>query len=419
MAERYITRSAVDVVWESSLGDKGGFHYSPSGRSEEGQRVRKEEARGTSNRMLYEGRVWYVADVERPTTGSAVSLDDVMVPPTRPLDFTSAGVAPYWLPFFHRTVLGVDAQNDYKHFASAAFSSVRNGGIETIVAEFDGRRLEWDLDHSRGGQPVRATYYQGDKLVYESLTELTQTDGRWFPSRIEFYQLDEAAPRHVIEVQRATFDEPWHMQEIRPEDIGVLWGTQLLVPDAPRPTHDWYDGCMRWDGSRLISGEEYGILRDIYGIDPDPRITKMLAEPQMSVEEYQELIERGRAAAREKYYQDHGQAPWLVQRWKERDEWDVYVEEFIKKHAIDGARVDRAKYLLRRAKQLRDYQKGKTDDRITQARRANEYAKVAHFQEAGEKRTQAIFDQLVRGLEALVPKEDRKADARPDAEPPE
>jgi hypothetical protein len=357
-------------------------------------------------------------NAERPISGDAVALDD-SYPPVLPLDFTAAGLAPRWVPHDYRTPLGLDRKRYYEGFQSALYSTFRRGEVETIVAEFDGRRMEWDLDHARGNQPVRAAYYKGENLLYQSETEVAQTDGRWFPSRIWFYGEDDSAPTHVIEIKQATFDKPWHMQKIRPEDIGVLFGTQLLVPDTPEEDKPG-DGLMRWDGTRLLSGGEYELLHYVYGIDPDPRITQMLAEEcSWSVAQYRAHVNFHRERMREEYYKEHGQAPWLVQRWKERDEWDVYVEEFIKKHDIDGTRAEKAKDLLRRAKQLRDYQKGKSDDRINQARRENEYAKVRHFEEAGEKRTQAIFDQLVRGLEALLPMEDRKTDAKPGAEPPE
>lgn len=397
LVERYITRTVGDTLWESNLGDANGFHriafvnLPPKGTPLEDlakYMVPREEDAGTRNKLIFEGDVWYISKAERPFSGSVTSLDERSG--ALPNDFAAAGIMAG--TEFGTGVLGVWPL-ELEKFPSAEFSSERLGSLDVVTAEWDNRRLEWHLDTKKGGLPVYAAFYRGDRLSRWSETEYSRIDGEWFPASTRFFRHDEETPRKVIDVQSATFDEPWHMQEIVPEDIGVLFGTQLVA---------WPGGHKRWDGTRLLTADEYNELVYIYGVRPDPRITEHLAElVKMTVEEYSAWVDATAEWQRDKYYKKHGEAPWLALESPEKDEWDLYVEDFIKRHKLDEPRVKSAEALLKRAKGIRDAHIRRNLGEIRRAQRRGDQEKLA-VHEAYKKR---VFDRiLVRGLERLIPR---------------
>ncbi len=241
-----------------------------------------------------------------------------------------------------------------------------------------------------------AAFYRGDRLASSSETDFAEIDGRWFPSTIRFYRGDDKTLRKVIDVQRASFDEPWHQQEIIPEDIGVLFGTRL---------YSWTKDMQCWDGVCLLTADEYDELIYIYGVRPDPRIVEMLAKSsRMTVDQYYALIDQTAEWVRDEYYEKHGEAPWLTMKSAEKDEWDVYVEKFIKKHKLDKPRVKRAGEILKRAKGLRDSHIRKNRREIRKAERRGDQEKLASY----EAYTKRVFDKvLVRTLERLIPRKEK------------
>lgn len=231
----------------------------------------------------------------------------------------------------------------------------------------------------------------GDRLLDHSETDFTNDDGRWVPTSIRFFEGESASPHKVIEVQQASYDQPEHAQEITPSDFGLLFGT-LMHQD---------DRSAYWSETGLISVDDYYELLRLYGVRPDRRILEFNVEGMgITVEEYLAQLDQITAQARDSYYAKHGEAPWLSVKSTEKDEWDLYVEEFIKEHKFDEPRVKRAKEILKRAKQLRDVYKRKNITEIRKAQRYGDRKKLAMF----EAHTEAVFDKvLVSGLKKLVP----------------
>ena len=208
---------------------------------------------------------------------------------------------------------------------------------------------------------------------------------------MRFYEGNSTSPYKMIDVQRATFDEPWHMQEISPTDIGALYGTDFASSD----------GTKMWTGAELIPLNEYFDLVELYGVLPDPRIVEMKAKLiKKTVEEYVEIIQRGIARRREEYRKKYGDEPWLVTKSpKGKDEWDVYVEKFLTEHKLPEPGVKRANEIRDQSKKLRDAYRRKNAAALRKAKEENDSRKVAEY-EGIEKR---IFDRvLVRELKRLV-----------------
>ncbi|MGB2985746.1 MAG: hypothetical protein WBE26_07660 [Phycisphaerae bacterium] len=400
LVERHVARTVGDTVWDVNLGDEKGyhriaFHHVPRDDSEEALReaaIPQEELAGPYHSLVYEGRAWHLEHQKGsvPDVGNATPLTVHGLLYDRPFDWTAAGIGPWWY-HSHAPVLGL-RDDVLEGFDSATYTVTSRGGVETITAEFDGKTIEWEVDKTRGGYPIHAAFYHGDKLWNSSYTDLTEIDGRWFPTSISFYKRDDGQPYKAINVQKASFDKPWHRQEITPEDIGVLFGTQLLGPN----------GYNCWDGTKLITYDEYSELIYIYGLRPDRVIVERMANAEgITVEEYLEQIDKTSEYMRAEYLKAHGEAPWLVKKTDVPDEWDIYVAEFIKKHKLDEPRTKRANELLERAKKLRDYHLHKNRSKIRKAEQAGDTAKVARYDAI----TQRIFERLlVRGLHKLIPR---------------
>ncbi len=403
LTERHITRTAGDTLWQVNNGDDNEYHRRavyklPKDDSEQAldeASIPKETLAGPRHSLLYDRRVWYLQHSGRkpPLVGTAFPVDQATS--SHPLDFRAGGLAPWWEERHSDPVLGI-ARQSAEGFESATYTVESRGREQVVTATFSGKRLVWEFDEARGAQPVSAAFYAGDRLVCWSHTQLRKTGERWFPESITFYRGEDEQPHLVLEVHEVSFDEPRHLQQIVPEDIGVLFGTQLLGPT----------GYNRWDGTRLITGDEYDELLFVDGLRPDPYILEKLAEAMgMTVEEYLARMDRTMEQWRARYLEEHGEAPWLAKKTNEPDPWDLYVAEFIKKHKLDEPRIKQANDILKKAKKLRDYHERKNRSEIAKAQRARDEEKLAHYEQISERIFQKV---LVHGLEKLVP-DDRTA----------
>jgi len=100
------------------------------------------------------------------------------------------------------------------------------------------------------------------------------------------------------------------------------------------------------------------------------------------------------------YKREHGDEPWLVSvKTDEKDPWDVYVEEFLKKNQLPEPAVERAK-------QVRDAQRRKNHKPMKEAERRKDTRKLDEFKEREER----IFNEmLVKPLEKLAEQAKEKA----------
>jgi len=416
LVERYVTRKAGDAIWESNLGEENGYHpteYSADRSveaekepprpeiSKEGPRIMDEEwlreheipkgeSAGTRNSLIYDRQAWYMHHAERPLSGNVQPVETARA--WLPLGLASIGLAPCW--WTSDTNLFQLPESDMEGFDSATFAEGVENGLPTVSAVYGGGRfrLTWRFDDRCGGKPVWAAFERDGELVYSSETEHEKVGERWFTKSVRFYEGNSSSPYKMIDVQRATFDEPWHMQEITPTDIGALYGTGFSGPD----------GYKTWTGAELIPLSEYFDLVELYGVLPDPRIVEIKAKLiKKTVDEYVEIIQRGIARRREEYRKQYGEEPWLVQKSpKEKDEWDVYVEKFLTQHKLPDPAVKRANEIRDQSKKLRDAYRSKKAEELRKAKADIDSRKVAEY-EGSEKR---IFDRvLVRGLKRLLP----------------
>ncbi len=400
LVERYVTRTAGDTVWESNQGDENGFHparfrNAPPGEYDENKRayaIPRDELAGTQNTLRAEGQLWRLEYAEKPHTGlltpdterrayTPVDVKGMGLMPA--FDGALAGRTPIALPY-----VAADA------FDSAVFATRTEGVRSVVEATFGEYRLAWDFDDAQGGQPVRAQLYRNDALQYYSESEYGSVNGRWIPTSVRFYRGDDKTPYKIVAVQRATFDEPSHLQEITPSDIGALRGTMFTTPT----------GAMVWTGVDLVDQDEYANMDGVYGILPDSCLLEDAAKRLgMSVDEYVQLQGRQRDLFREVYAKNHGERPWLEvekKRKKEKDDWDVYVEKFLAEHKLPEPAIAKAREILDQAKSMRDARRRHHAARVREAKNENDQRKIQYY----EKLEKRLFEGvLVRPLNKLLP----------------
>ncbi len=409
LVERYITRSAGDTVWESNLGDENGYHRTlfahsdnPSthtlpGSSMTAQEVRqmglqeapKEKFSGPQNSMIYQGQVWRL-NSEHPVSGSVGPIGDPSA--QGQVEPTSVGLRARWEEEYSRSPFGL-IPSQAEGLESASFSEASVNGRPTVSAAYGEHRLTWTFDDQQGGLPVETAFYSNDRLAYYSRTQAQQVAGRWLPRSVEFYLGDGATPYKVIDVQCATFDEPWHMQDLTPGEIGPVYGTQFSTPT----------GMKAWNGLELMDMGAFWELVNLFEVLPDQRWLEAIGKSVgKSAEQYAEILRRQGDHVREVYFREHGEKPWLdapSPKEKDRDEWDVYVEQFLAKHKLPAPGVQRANEIRDQSKKLRDAYRRKNEAKLREAKKEGDPRKIAEY-EGIEKR---IFDNvLVRELNKLV-----------------
>ncbi len=426
LVERFITRTTGDTLWQSNLGDENGFHRTwfrrtAPGSADDGIRasqppshilpdevptygVSRHESAGTNNFLISEQRIWNLPQAERPIAGRiAPKSDEKNWFDEPPVDVARIGLAAYFgaLPKYGSFRIPAASAEG---FESATFREGSQGGLATISAEYGTHLVVWSFDDRKGGQPVRTELYAEDKLFWSSETEVERLADRWFPKTTRFFKGDSATPYKIIEVTRATFDQPWHMQEISPEDIGVLNGTQF---DGP-------DGELVWTGADLMPAADYWNMVHLYDELPDPKVQALLAEffHFRSADEYVAYLRRVGKTIQDAYWEKYRSRPWvdigIVKDPEEKDPWDEYVDRFLEEHKLPDAGVQRARKIGKSAKRLRDIRRAQYRWKIEKVRREGDTRILVHYADA-EKR---IFDRmLVRPLDRLVPDKRAKAQA--------
>lgn len=409
LVERFTTRRAGRDAWESNYGDSRGHHaveYSrpTTGLSDEEIRqiqIPKENSAGTRSSMTYDGQLWHLPRAETPLSGLVESLETAKAyHPNNPLIIgATVGVineldaTPFRIPFSFA-----------EGFESAEFQESVDSDSSAVTATWGGGmfRLNWEFDQRVGDQPVRTLLERDGELAYYSETDYEKKDNRWVPTEARFFRGSSTTPYKRIEIDKISFDQPDHLQEFDPSDMGALYGTQFTTAT----------GLKMWTGDGLVRNTEFWDLVYLYNADPHPKIIQLIAnEIGLSVEEYKDFLRRGAENRRAEYRRTNKDEPWLVvakAKKDNEDEWDVYLKKFLLKHSLSDSAVDRAKEITKKAKQIRDAYREKNKSDMREAKREGNKKKLAEL-EASENR---IFKRLLeKPLNRLIRDNDQKAEA--------
>ncbi len=428
LAQRHVTHIANADILEFNSGDAAGLQeyrfrsYPPDWlfmSHEERAKLSPEELNeyafprekdaGTRSSMLLEGQAWKLDSVEFPLVGSVGPRErsDVQIP----IDFSIIGFAPA-----HRleaaNPLGLE-KHDYEGFVSARFETGFEDARRTVTAAWGENRIVWSFDDRRGRQPIKARFVGAQGTVEFSETVLQHLDGKWIPESVRFYRETADAPYRILEVSKATFDQPWHKKEITHDDLGAVFGTYFSTPDGQT-------GGMNWDGTSLISDHEFFDLVYGFGLLPDQKILEYWAKNTgKTVDQYIKDRFQGNHAAvvrrwlQENHVEAHGEEPpWItLKNSKEKDPWDLYVDEFLKKHELPQPGVERAKKLLEEAKKLRDANR----HRVRKAEREGDRKTIERYKEREERIYRERLVDPLDQLAATIVKENRdRQDKAPD-----
>ncbi|MCK6463619.1 MAG: hypothetical protein L6Q93_02060 [Phycisphaerae bacterium] len=159
-------------------------------------------------------------------------------------------------PFFDLRLLGfvdtpgaTEAPGEYLPEGITRYEvKAADGGLFEVSAWFGetGTLRTWILDPAVGMQPVRCSSWVNGQEVTRSDTKYEEIDGHWFPTESTFFVLGEPTARTII--LSASFDKPWHDQELTPGDLGLVAGVH--VEEAGQPVRIW-------DGEKVITIDEY------------------------------------------------------------------------------------------------------------------------------------------------------------------
>lgn len=400
VTEHYVTQVSGDTIYQVNNGDESGFHLrnyqraqqfledvKPYGQTIEMHRFKYAEPQHT---LLESGQVW-----KRGGSGHIVGLRDVGTPyADAPFDFLQAGAWP--VPRTDRPVSRLPtAWNE--GWDAAEYTTTTAGSVETVTAKRDRLTMTWDIDVSRGRQPVRVSINKDGKPLYWSRTRLSEQNGRWFPSAVEFFssrKMDGAEPYEVVKVQEASFDEPWHWHEpFTPNDINIGLGIQI-------------SGDRFWDGTQLISRQECMDLVHLYEVAEHPDAVAKHAEfMHKTPAEYLDWMKKGRKTYLARYAKKHGhpfEPPTVVAT--DEDAWDIYVRKFIADHQLRDKREEHALGFLKRCKKLRTHHLHKHRKAIRKAELSNDADELERLNE----QVKRIFERLLKpGLMRLLTRSER------------
>ncbi len=397
LVERHITRTAGDTVWEANLGDSRGRHSasflqspSPYDSDEEIRRkmVPRDVDAGVRNKLLTGGWAWYLEHAERPLMGYASPLDKAAI--GFPANPRVLGLSPGPPHDSNSNSYGL-SDADFEGFEDATFQESWENGYPTVTAAWgDQRSIKWRFDNRQGGMPVEASFYRADRLANHSETEYQRIGERWFPQSASYYDRESPDPFRLVDVQKATFDEPWHMEEITPSDIGALGGTQF----------GGSEGTMWWTGAELLPNDEFLELLYLDDGIMDERIAELMVEgTTQSVEQYRASLRKSGDALRERLCKEYGSDPQAPKSGGEKDEWDAYVDEFLHKNELPDPAVKRAHAALTSAKRVRDAQRLRYSADVKKAQRNGDKKRIAQFDD----REMRVFDRMLkRPLERLA-----------------
>ena len=201
-------------------------------------------------------------------------------------------------------------------------------------------------------------------------------------------------------VAEASFDEPWHWQEpFTPNDIDIGLGMQI-------------SGDRFWDGTQLISREQYMDLIHLYEVSEHPDVVAKYAEFMgKTPAEYLAWMEKGREHYLARYALEHGkpfELPKVVTAVE--DAWDLFVRKFIADHQLLDKREEHALDLLKRCKKIRTHYLHKQRKAIRKAERTNNSTNLERLSEPVKR----IFERMLKpGLMRLLTRAERAGLQRP------
>lgn len=216
--------------------------------------------RGPMHFLVQGGEIWQ--HVEDDVTADI--LPDERTTFWRLWDLRTMGLNP--------VVFGKDFGSEVERCAYPApeYTTASENELTVVTASTGSSRVVWWIDPQKDNGIVRTAVWLDGKQIGETRYALEETDGVWFPRKIELYRLaaGDVTPSTVITILSAEFNRPYHPQSLTPASIGIEPGTTVICQTrAETPV-------MIWDGKKLIGLDEYSARLQSGELRPGPTITR-------------------------------------------------------------------------------------------------------------------------------------------------
>lgn len=206
-------------------------------------------------------------------------------------------------------------------------------GVRVLAYWSTGRSVEWTLDPKRdyliNGVHVLNPTADGGLSAEDFSFSYEQTDGRWFPTTIEFSKNGEL--REKLEVQYAEFDRPYHPNRLVPGEV-------LNMPAGVNIYR------LGQDDARFAMG----VFDGIAGIIPMSEYGEAIASGRLRLDEFRALLALPEEVRMGCYPRgsmiDDAAVAFKVSR--RPGLWEEYTRAFIRRHQLDKRQQVRAWELL-------------------------------------------------------------------------
>lgn len=282
-------------------------------------------------------------------------------------------------------------------------------GLHVVEVRRGPRATTYWLDPSHGGMPVRVREAGESGAWSECRSTLELKDGVWFPSAVEYYSSqfgDGREPTRVERVQSATFNRPEHAGTLSPADIGLEVG--MIVQSIGKGPA--FGSAGRWDGQRMISGEEFVRRVGSGELTVGSRFAKALAQRAAGIGAGP--VEAGVAGAPVPAQQSVGL-------------WEAYARAFIARYALSDEQSRKVwevvrdcqgqadEYLRRNVMRFEDLERRRADLASSPGGddRAARQAEVARFEAELRKPIDDIFERRLKPRLEVIPTRAQRAAA--------
>jgi hypothetical protein len=313
--------------------------------------------------------------------------------------------------------------NSGRDLSEASFREWDEGDLRIVRGDMpNGTSVQWWIDRNRGWSVVRSTETDSSgKLRRESRSRLSNYDGTWLPSEIQYYTSDfqnASVPARTVRIHAAQINRPEQPARLGPSDIGIDAGTNVTVMNEQtlEPIT-----VQIWDGTTLVETTEWAERLRAGTAKHGPNFARDLA--RLRAEKWKNNPDR-RADENWSLPRAVTTQPHRAKVFPEW-EWMKYTREFISKYRLNDEQSQRAWTICRMCEDDRDayLSQHRTDfealERADRAAESNSATSAAEREKLAERRKvleapiRTIFEEQLKPKLEQLPTRQQRAHADP------
>lgn len=257
--------------------------------------------------------------------------DESNPPPTQAdlKDIRWIGTSESFEASFAQQVAAISAPGEAGAERVWSSEAIEEGRIR-VSATASGEQRSWVIDPAKGWS-VESTRHSTPARTVETISQLANHGGTWFPERVSRYVDGELV--ETIAILSAEFNHATDRPSFTPEDIGVEIGVNIS------PQNFRVDGAMLfWTGHELVDVREYRRARRAGEIQSGPLMRHIRdhgpeGSPYLTDRERSEYAELRRARGFE-FKPTHS-------------DWERYVRDYIARYRLNDEQSQRGLAILR------------------------------------------------------------------------